>query len=112
MAGKFEIYKDKRGEFRFRLKASNGEPILASEGYKSKRSCMNGVASVQKNGPNSDRYQGKQAKNGKHHFVLKAGNNQVIGTSQLYDSERGMMAGMKSVQKNAATANLEDLTKA
>ncbi len=36
MAGKFEIYEDKRGEFRFRLKASNGQNILASEGYKAK----------------------------------------------------------------------------
>ena len=112
MAGKFEIYKDKKGELRFRLKASNGEAILASEGYKSRASCRNGIASVQKNGPNPDRYLGKVAKNGKHHFVLKAANHQVIGTSQLYDSERGMTAGMKSVQKNAATTKVEDSTKA
>jgi len=46
---KFEIYLDKAGEFRFRLKAKNGEPILASEGYKSKVSCKNGIASVVKN---------------------------------------------------------------
>ena len=112
MAGKFEIYKDKRGEYRFRLKASNGEIILGSEGYKSKTSCKNGVASVQKNGPIDDRYQGNQAKNGKHHFVLKAANHQIIGTSQLYDSERNMMKGIKSVQKNAANAKIEDLAKA
>ncbi len=46
---KFEIYLDKAGEFRFRLKASNGEPILASEGYKSKAGCKNGIESVRKN---------------------------------------------------------------
>ncbi len=46
---KFEIYKDKAGEFRFRLKAANGENIAASEGYKSKAGCKNGIASVQKN---------------------------------------------------------------
>ncbi len=46
---KFEIYKDKAGEFRFRLKARNGEPILASEGYTAKASCLNGVESVKKN---------------------------------------------------------------
>jgi uncharacterized protein YegP (UPF0339 family) len=45
---KFEIYTDKGGEFRFRLKASNGEPILASEGYKAKASCKNGIESVRK----------------------------------------------------------------
>lgn len=112
MPGKFEIYKDKKGELRFRLKASNGEPILASEGYKSRASCRNGIVSVQKNGSNPDRYQGKVAKIGKHHFVLKAANHQVIGTSQLYDSERGMTAGMKSVQKNASTTKVEDSTRA
>jgi uncharacterized protein YegP (UPF0339 family) len=46
---KFEIYADKKGEFRFRLKASNGEIILASEGYKAKASCKNGIESVRKN---------------------------------------------------------------
>ena len=46
---KFEIYKDKAGEFRFRLKAKNGEIIAASEGYVKKDSCKNGIASVRKN---------------------------------------------------------------
>ena len=46
---KFEIYTDKAGEFRFRLKARNGEIILASEGYKTKASCENGIESVRKN---------------------------------------------------------------
>ena len=46
---KFEIYLDKKGEFRFRLKARNGEPILASEGYTAKASCKNGIESVRKN---------------------------------------------------------------
>ena len=48
---KFEIYNDKAGEFRFRLKARNGEIILASEGYKTKASCENGIESVRKNAP-------------------------------------------------------------
>ncbi|MBQ2823177.1 MAG: YegP family protein [Oscillospiraceae bacterium] len=46
---KFEMYVDKAGEYRFRLKAKNGEPILASEGYTSKDGCKNGIASVRKN---------------------------------------------------------------
>ena len=46
---KFEIYLDKQGEFRFRLKARNGEPILASEGYTAKSACKNGIESVRKN---------------------------------------------------------------
>ena len=48
---KFEVYTDKAGEFRFRLKARNGEIIATSEGYKAKTSCMNGIESVKKNAP-------------------------------------------------------------
>lgn len=48
---KFEVYTDKAGEYRFRLNARNGENILASEGYKAKTSCMNGIESIRKNAP-------------------------------------------------------------
>lgn len=51
---KFEVYTDKAGEFRFRLKARNGEIIAASEGYKAKASCMNGIESVRKNAPEAE----------------------------------------------------------
>ncbi len=50
---KFEIYKDNAGEFRFRLKARNGEPIAASEGYVKKDGCKNGIESVKKNAPDA-----------------------------------------------------------
>jgi len=54
MAGKFEVYSDKRGEFRWRLKATNGIVIASSgEGYKAKRDCLKGIASVQKNAPDA-----------------------------------------------------------
>ena len=46
---KFEVYEDKGGQFRFRLKAKNGQIIAASEGYKSLKSCLNGIESVRKN---------------------------------------------------------------
>ncbi len=51
---KFEIYADKAGEFRFRLKATNGQVIAVSEGYKTKASCENGIASVKKNAPEAE----------------------------------------------------------
>ena len=51
---KFELYKDKSGEFRFRLKAANGQVIATSEGYKTKASCMNGIDSVKKNAPSAE----------------------------------------------------------
>lgn len=53
MAGKFELYTDKAGEFRFRLKAANGQTIAASEGYKTKASALNGIGSVKKNAPDA-----------------------------------------------------------
>ena len=51
---KFEVYTDKAGEFRFRLKASNGEIIAVSEGYTRKPSCLNGIESVRKNAPDAE----------------------------------------------------------
>ena len=51
---KFEMYQDKAGEFRFRLKATNGQVIATSEGYKAKASCVNGIESVKKNAPEAE----------------------------------------------------------
>ena len=50
---KFEIYTDNAGEYRFRLKAKNGQIIAASEGYKKKSGCLNGIESIRKNAPGS-----------------------------------------------------------
>lgn len=49
--GSFEIYKDGAGEYRFRLKACNGQVIAVSEGYTTKAACLNGVESVQRSTP-------------------------------------------------------------
>jgi len=51
---KFEVYTDKAGEFRFRLKATNGQVIAVSEGYKAVASCLNGIESVKKNAPEAE----------------------------------------------------------
>ena len=51
---KYELYMDKAGEYRFRLKARNGEIIATSEGYKAKASCENGIESVRKNAPEAE----------------------------------------------------------
>ncbi len=53
MTGKFEVYKDKKGEFRFRLKASNGQVIAIGEGYSTKKACLNGIDSIKKNAANA-----------------------------------------------------------
>ncbi len=51
---KFEVYKDKAGEFRFRLKATNGQIIATGEGYTRLASCMNGIESIKKNAPDAE----------------------------------------------------------
>jgi hypothetical protein len=111
MAAKFELYTDKAGEYRFRLKAGNGENILASEGYKQKASCESGIESVKKNAGDDDRYERKETAAGKFMFNLKASNGQVIGTSQSYTSASGRDNGIESVKRNApdaAVVKIED----
>lgn len=51
---KFEVYEDKAGEFRFRLKATNGQIIATGEGYKAKAGCLSGIESVRKNAPEAE----------------------------------------------------------
>ena len=109
MAGKFECYKDKAGEFRFRLKAANGNNILSSEGYKSKSGCANGIESVRKNSQDPDRFVKTESASGKFRFALTAKNSQKIGTSQNYQSESGRNNGIKSVAKNAPDAAVVEL---
>jgi len=107
--GKFELYKDKSEKFRFRLKASNGQTILASQGYKTKVSAKNGIGAVQRNAADEARFERKNSK-GKFMFNVKAVNGQVVGTSQRYDTEKSCENGIRSVGKNAPGAKLEDLT--
>jgi len=110
MPGKFEVYKDKAGEFRFRLKAANGQNILGSEGYSAKAGCMNGIESVQKNSQDPARFKEKKSDSGKSSFSLTSTNGQVIGTSQSYDSGSGCSNGMKSVADCAPGAEIDDQT--
>jgi len=109
MPGTFEIYKDKAGEFRFRLKASNGEIILASEDYKAKSSCKNGIVSVMKNSASASQFEKTETRTGKARFNLRAANRQVIGTSESYNSVAARNNGIKSVMKNAPKAKIKDL---
>ncbi len=53
MAGKFEVYQDEQGQYRFRLKAGNGQVIATGEAYTTKKACMNGIESIRKNAPDA-----------------------------------------------------------
>ncbi|GAA4277355.1 YegP family protein [Aquimarina mytili] len=105
----FELKNKEGSSFHFTLKAKNGQVILSSEVYNSKSAAENGIASVKKNSPEDGRYERKTAKNGKFYFNLKAGNGQVIGSSQMYSSESGMENGINSVKENAPGADTKEV---
>lgn len=104
--GKFVITTRKNGEFQFNLKATNGQVILSSEGYTTLAACKNGIESVKKNSPEDARYERKESTNGKFYFNLKATNGQVIGSSQMYQSEDSRDNGIESVKRNAPDAEV------
>lgn len=106
--GKFEVYVDKAGEHRFRLKAGNGQIILASEGYTSKDGCMNGIESVKENSQMDERFERKETATGCK-FTLKAGNGQAIGESEVYTSDAACENGVQSVMKNAPEAEVVEV---
>lgn len=108
--GKFVVTTRKNGEFQFTLKAGNGQAILASEGYTTKAACMNGIESVKKNSQDDARFDRLEAKNGKPYFNLKAGNGQIIGNSEMYESVASRDNGIESVKKNAPDAEVVDET--
>ncbi len=108
MPGKFEIFKDRGGKFRFRLKASNGETILASQGYASRSGVRTGIASVQKNCKDAKCFDVKKTPSG-HRFNLKSTNGKVVGTSETYKTPRACAAGVASVKKNAPSAKVENV---
>ena len=106
--GKFIITTRKNGEFQFNLNAGNGQTILTSEGYTAKASCEGGIESVKKNAQDASKFEKKDSANGKFYFNLKAGNGQIIGTSQMYESEASRDNGIASVMSNAPDATTED----
>lgn len=110
MSAKFELKKAKDGQFYFNLLAANGQVILTSEMYKAKDSALNGIDSVKKNAQREGAFEIKTSSNDKHYFVLKAGNGQVVGQSQMYSSLAACKAGIESVQKNAPAASVDDQT--
>lgn len=110
--GKFVISQRANGDYQFNLKASNGQVILTSQGYAAKPSCLNGIESVRNNSKEDSRFERLTSSNGKFYFNLKATNGQVVGSSQMYESEASRDNGIESVKNNAPDASVEDETAA
>ena len=110
MAAKYDLYRDKAGEFRFRLKARNGEIVLASEGFRQKRSALAAISSVRKNSQMDERYHRKTTAAGRHRFNLMAGNGQIIGTSETCTSSDALDVVVEMVKRSATTEVIDDQT--
>jgi len=110
MAGSFELKIAKNGEYFFNLLAGNGQNILKSEMYSSKSAAINGINSVQKNCTEDSQYECKTSTSGKPYFLLKAKNHQVIGQSQMYESDAGCNKGIESCKSNGTSETIKDLT--
>lgn len=102
--GKFVLKTGKNGQYYFNLKADNGQVILSSEGYTTTTARQNGIDSVKANAKDDSKYDRLTSSNEKYYFNLKAGNGQVIGKSEMYDSESGRNNGIESVKSNAPGA--------
>jgi len=103
--GKFVIKQVSSG-YRFNLKADNGQVILTSETYTTKAACQNGIDSVKSNAKSDSNYERKTSSNNKYYFNLKAGNGQIIGTSEMYEAAAGRDNGIESVKSNAPGASV------
>lgn len=104
----YSLKKSSDGKFFFNLVADNNETVLTSEMYNAKDGALNGIESVKTNAPLDERYEEKEASNGQPYFVLKAGNHEIIGTSEQYSSKQAMKGGMEVVQRIAPTADIEE----
>ena len=122
LKGRYQVYTDVDGKFRFRLRAANNKILVVSEVYESKVGCTNGVKSVQKNCQSQiedKTIEGERLPNPKYEifadaqlefrFNLIAPNGQIIASSEGYKSKRGCIKGIEAV-KNSCGADIEDLT--
>ena len=118
--GKFEVKQSAKG-VSFNLLAANGQVVATSQVYKSLRSAKLGITSVSKNAPIAEiedqteegfakksmpKFEVYTDKAGKTRFRLKAKNGQIIAVGEAYETHKACMAGVASVQKNAADAKI------
>ena len=105
----FEITRDAAGEFFFTLTSAEGAVLLRSEGYRSRPSAVNGIASVRKNSVDDARYD-RVDDTGAFAFHLKAANHQVVGSSDAFASADARDAVIDTIKLAAAYAVVDDRT--
>ena len=102
----YQISPTTNAKFMFNLKAENNQVILTSQVYEQKQSALEGIASVQANGLDAKNFEHKVSTAGEPYFVLKAGNGEIIGNSQMYSSTAAAEIGIISVQTNAPSTDI------
>ncbi len=102
----YQISPTSNDKFMFNLKAENNQVILTSQTYEQKQSALDGIASVQVNGPDAKNFEMLTSVSNEPYFVLKAQNGQVIGTSQMYSSTTAAQIGIASVQTNSPSTEI------
>ncbi|GEN24805.1 YegP family protein [Halomonas cupida] len=100
MPGYYELKKTDADKYHFTLKSGNHQVILTSQQYKTRKSAENGIESCRKNSEIDERFERKAAKNGQPYFSLKASNGQIIGSSEMYNTEAARDKGIQSVKTN------------
>lgn len=106
---KYQLFVGVNEQFYFRLRAGNGEIVLASEGYVSKAGAENGIESVRVNSPIEKRYQLSDKPNN-YRFNLRAANHEIIGTSESYTTEAARNHGIGVVMQIAPDSPVEDIS--
>jgi uncharacterized protein YegP (UPF0339 family) len=104
---RFRITQGAEDQYTFNLTAANGEKILSSERYASHSGATRGVGAVKENATVEERYERRAARDGSFYFVLKAGNGEIVGTSEIYSSGAARERGVESVKVNAPAAGVE-----
>jgi len=107
---KFQLFQSTaNSHYYFRLRATNGEIILSSQGYSSKQGATTGIASVKVNAPIDERYE-RKGRSQDYTFNLKASNGEIIGRSETYLTSASRENGIAAVKRDAPGAPTEDIT--
>lgn len=106
---KFQIYKGTIGYY-FRFISANNQILLRSEAYTSKQHCKNGITVIKQYGHDLNQYIKKTSSNGKYYFNIKSHNNEIIVTSEFFESITARDYAISTISKSVSTAQIIDLT--
>ena len=101
------VIRTSGGQFHFYLATANGKVVLNSERYTTRYTVEGCIESVKMHSTVDQRYDRRLSQHREHYFVLRGGNQEVIGMSEMYDTERAMEDGIVAVKRSAAVAGVE-----